>query len=266
MKTLPSGRFGFVGLRWVSMCLILLAPCAWAADERSRPLQGLDPAVASDAPLPPAQREYVDFAPSKIEDARERFHAGLRRAQWLRAQLQSVAHAPQAWPADALARTLVRISRLREDFLDPCVSRWNLAIEYRNEPVDPWCGLAALPDQPRLRAAVRTEVARLDNALSKARFEFRREDQFNLGLDPDTAKDFHDETLPQEGAKLAHFCSMCGPHFCSMKITQDLAAYAESHGVSAEEARERGLAERASAFRDAGGQVYASADGTAEEE
>src|SRR6266571_1241530 len=71
-----------------------------------------------------------------------------------------------------------------------------------------------------------------DNALSKARFEFRWEDQFNLGLDPDKAKQFHDETLPHEGAKLAHFCSMCGPHFCSMKITQDVREYAEKHGLS----------------------------------
>ncbi len=70
-----------------------------------------------------------------------------------------------------------------------------------------------------------------DNALSKARFEFRWEDQFNLGLDPDTAKQFHDETLPQEGAKLAHFCSMCGPHFCSMKITQDVRDYAQKQGM-----------------------------------
>jgi phosphomethylpyrimidine synthase len=105
-----------------------------------------------------------------------------------------------------------------------------------------------------------------DNALSKARFEFRWEDQFNLSLDPDKAREFHDETLPAPAAKGAHFCSMCGPQFCSMKITQDLAAYAESQGVSAEEARDRGLAERASAFREAGGELYRSADGTAEEE
>ncbi|HEY7741876.1 MAG TPA: phosphomethylpyrimidine synthase ThiC, partial [Burkholderiales bacterium] len=75
-----------------------------------------------------------------------------------------------------------------------------------------------------------------DNALSKARFEFRWEDQFNLGLDPDKAKQFHDETLPQEGAKLAHFCSMCGPHFCSMKITQDVREYAEKQGLAEAEA------------------------------
>ena len=71
-----------------------------------------------------------------------------------------------------------------------------------------------------------------DNALSKARFEFRWDDQFNLGLDPDKAREFHDETLPQEGAKLAHFCSMCGPHFCSMKITQDVREYAAQQGVA----------------------------------
>ena len=72
-----------------------------------------------------------------------------------------------------------------------------------------------------------------DNALSKARFEFRWEDQFNLGLDPEKAKEFHDETLPAEGAKLAHFCSMCGPHFCSMKITQDVREYAKEQNLEA---------------------------------
>ena len=81
-----------------------------------------------------------------------------------------------------------------------------------------------------------------DNALSKARFEFRWEDQFNLGLDPDTAQQFHDETLPQDGAKLAHFCSMCGPHFCSMKITQDVRDYAAKLGVSESEALAQGMA------------------------
>ena len=95
-----------------------------------------------------------------------------------------------------------------------------------------------------------------DNALSKARFEFRWEDQFNLGLDPDKAKAFHDETLPQEGAKLAHFCSMCGPHFCSMKITQDVRDYAAQIGVSETEALERGMQEKAEEFRQAGAEVY----------
>jgi phosphomethylpyrimidine synthase len=84
-----------------------------------------------------------------------------------------------------------------------------------------------------------------DNALSKARFEFRWQDQFNLGLDPDTAKEFHDETLPQEGAKVAHFCSMCGPHFCSMKITQDVRNYVE-----------KGLKEKAVEFVKKGGEIY----------
>jgi phosphomethylpyrimidine synthase len=83
-----------------------------------------------------------------------------------------------------------------------------------------------------------------DNALSKARFEFRWDDQFNLGLDPDKARQFHDETLPQEGAKLAHFCSMCGPHFCSMKITQDVRDYAAAQGVSENEALTKGMEER----------------------
>jgi len=98
-----------------------------------------------------------------------------------------------------------------------------------------------------------------DNALSKARFEFRWADQFNLGLDPDTAKEFHDETLPQEGAKLAHFCSMCGPHFCSMKITQDVREYAEKHGMTAPEALERGMQEKAVEFVQQGAELYRKA-------
>jgi len=84
-----------------------------------------------------------------------------------------------------------------------------------------------------------------DNALSKARFEFRWADQFNLGLDPDTAREFHDETLPQEGAKVAHFCSMCGPHFCSMKITQDVRDYVE-----------QGMKEKAVEFVKKGSEIY----------
>lgn len=95
-----------------------------------------------------------------------------------------------------------------------------------------------------------------DNALSKARFEFRWEDQFNLGLDPDKARQFHDETLPQEGAKLAHFCSMCGPHFCSMKITQDVRDFAASKGVSDQEALEKGMEEKASEFVARGTEIY----------
>jgi phosphomethylpyrimidine synthase len=98
-----------------------------------------------------------------------------------------------------------------------------------------------------------------DNALSKARFEFRWEDQFNLGLDPDTAKDFHDETLPQHGAKLAHFCSMCGPHFCSMKITQDVRDYATQQGLSTEAALQKGMEVKALEFVSAGSEVYQKA-------
>src|SRR5438309_3347831 len=96
-----------------------------------------------------------------------------------------------------------------------------------------------------------------DDALSRARFEFRWEDQFNLSLDPETARSFHDETLPAEGAKLAHFCSMCGPHFCSMKITQDVREYARSQGISDETAAvAQGLREKAEEFKRSGGQLY----------
>lgn len=95
-----------------------------------------------------------------------------------------------------------------------------------------------------------------DNALSKARFEFRWEDQFNLALDPDTAREYHDETLPAEGAKIAHFCSMCGPHFCSMKITQDVREYAETVGVEETEALKKGLDEKAKEFKESGSEVY----------
>ncbi len=95
-----------------------------------------------------------------------------------------------------------------------------------------------------------------DNALSKARFEFRWNDQFNLGLDPDTAKAYHDETLPKESMKVAHFCSMCGPHFCSMKITQDVRDYAASQGLAEEQALQKGLEEKSIEFRRAGAQIY----------
>ncbi|MEM6830621.1 MAG: phosphomethylpyrimidine synthase ThiC [Bacteroidota bacterium] len=95
-----------------------------------------------------------------------------------------------------------------------------------------------------------------DNALSKARFEFRWEDQFNLSLDPDTAREFHDETLPAEGAKVAHFCSMCGPNFCSMKITQDVREYAAKNEISEEEALSEGMKAKAEEFASAGGEVY----------
>ncbi|HPF72399.1 MAG: phosphomethylpyrimidine synthase ThiC [Lysobacteraceae bacterium] len=95
-----------------------------------------------------------------------------------------------------------------------------------------------------------------DNALSKARFEFRWTDQFNLGLDPEKAQEFHDETLPKDAAKHAHFCSMCGPHFCSMKITQDVRDYAAEHGVDETAALEKGMQEKAREFREQGGEVY----------
>jgi phosphomethylpyrimidine synthase len=98
-----------------------------------------------------------------------------------------------------------------------------------------------------------------DDALSKARFEFRWEDQFNLSLDPVTAREFHDETLPQDGAKLAHFCSMCGPHFCSMKITEDVRKYAAEQGLKEEEALNHGMEEKSKEFVEKGAEVYAKA-------
>ena len=98
-----------------------------------------------------------------------------------------------------------------------------------------------------------------DNALSKARFEFRWEDQFNLSLDPVTAREFHDETLPQEGAKSAHFCSMCGPHFCSMRISEDVRRYAEEKGISETEALEKGMADKSAEFVQTGSELYKKA-------
>ena len=95
-----------------------------------------------------------------------------------------------------------------------------------------------------------------DNALSKARFEFRWDDQFNLALDPDTARSFHDETLPKQSRKVAHFCSMCGPHFCSMKITQDVRDYAAKLNMDPEDALEAGMAEKSTEFRVGGAEVY----------
>ncbi len=95
-----------------------------------------------------------------------------------------------------------------------------------------------------------------DNALSKARFEFRWEDQFNLALDPDTAREYHDETLPKQSMKVAHFCSMCGPHFCSMKITRDVRDYAAKLNMEPEEALKAGMAEKSTEFRIGGAQVY----------
>ena len=95
-----------------------------------------------------------------------------------------------------------------------------------------------------------------DNALSKSRFEFRWEDQFNLSLDPEVAREYHDETLPQEGAKLAHFCSMCGPHFCSMKITQDVREYAAQKAIDEQVALGVGMKEKAEEFVAAGAEIY----------
>ena len=95
-----------------------------------------------------------------------------------------------------------------------------------------------------------------DNALSKARFEFRWEDQFNLGLDPDKAREFHDETLPKDSAKVAHFCSMCGPHFCSMKITQEVRDYAEKQGISDTQALRQGMEVKAVEFVKSGAEIY----------
>ena len=95
-----------------------------------------------------------------------------------------------------------------------------------------------------------------DNALSKARFEFRWEDQFNLSLDPDTAKDFHDATLPDNAAKVSHFCSMCGPHFCSMKITQDVREYAAKMQLDEQQAIQIGMKEKSEEFKKTGAEIY----------
>jgi phosphomethylpyrimidine synthase len=95
--------------------------------------------------------------------------------------------------------------------------------------------------------------------MSKARFEFRWEDQFNLSLDPETARAFHDETLPAPAAKVAHFCSMCGPHFCAMKITQEVREYAAQHGVDEAQVLEVGLQEKAEEFRRSGSDLYVKA-------
>ncbi|HIL77728.1 MAG: phosphomethylpyrimidine synthase ThiC [Methyloprofundus sp.] len=95
-----------------------------------------------------------------------------------------------------------------------------------------------------------------DNAMSKARFEFRWEDQFNIALDPEKARSFHDETLPKDSAKIAHFCSMCGPHFCSMKISQDVREYAKEKGIKEEEALQKGMDEKSQQFLEEGAEVY----------
>jgi len=95
-----------------------------------------------------------------------------------------------------------------------------------------------------------------DDALSKARFEFRWMDQFNLSLDPDTARNFHDETLPKDSSKVAHFCSMCGPKFCSMKITQEVRDYAKNLGVTDEQALKEGMQTMSDTFKKAGSEIY----------
>ncbi len=95
-----------------------------------------------------------------------------------------------------------------------------------------------------------------DDALSKARFEFRWEDQFNLSLDPDTALKYHDATLPADGAKRAHFCSMCGPQFCSMKITQEVRDYANKQGLDEKEALDAGMKEMSKTFKKKGSELY----------
>jgi phosphomethylpyrimidine synthase len=152
-------------------------------------------------------------------------------------------------------------------------------------------GACARPPFAARRKVAATQVAHpgaqyRDNALSKARFDssrmgsgekdfaerkadrprlraqpspFRWEDQFNLSLDPVTAREFHDETLPQEGAKTAHFCSMCGPHFCSMKITEDVRKYAAEQGIAEEEALKKGMEEKSREFTVKGSERYAKA-------
>jgi phosphomethylpyrimidine synthase len=95
-----------------------------------------------------------------------------------------------------------------------------------------------------------------DDALSDARFEFRWEDQFNLALDPDTARSMHDETLPAAPAKTAHFCSMCGPHFCSMRISQDVRRFAEERGLTDADALQAGMREKATEYVEQGGRIY----------
>ena len=102
----------------------------------------------------------------------------------------------------------------------------------------------------------RSRSARRGRSLQVQASQFRWEDQFNLSLDPETALAFHDETLPMEGAKSAHFCSMCGPHFCSMKITEDVRKYAAEHGLTDAEAIESGMQEKKKEFLDQGAEVY----------
>ena len=104
-----------------------------------------------------------------------------------------------------------------------------------------------------------TRTDPVTHAISKARFEFRWEDQFNLSLHPITARSYHDETLPQDGAKTAHFCSMCGPHFCSMKISEDVRQYTAEQGIAEEEALAKGMEEKSEEFAEGGAEVYVPA-------
>src|ERR1039457_212952 len=125
-------------------------------------------------------------------------------------------------------------------------------------------GACARPPFAARRKVAATPVAHpgaqyRDNAISKARFEFRWEDQFNLALDPVTAREFYDETLPQDGAKTAHFCSMCGPHFCSMKIIEDVRKYAAEQSIAEEEALKQRMEEKSKEFAEKGNELYAKA-------
>ncbi len=133
---------------------------------------------------------------------------------------------------------------------------------------DATCGARRSPHSPLPREASGRKACRAKghpraqewgDGLSKAGFEFRWRDQFALALDPETALAFHDETLPKEAAKTAHFCSMCGPKFCSMRITQDVREYARTHRLDVESAIEAGLQEKAREFREAGGRIYQKA-------
>jgi hypothetical protein len=129
----------------------------------------------------------------------------------------------------------------------------------RKNADEPMISLIPYPTRPSRLSKRHSGAQYRDNALSKARFEFRWEDQFNLGLDPETAREFHDETLPQEGAKTAHFCSMCGPHFCSMKISEDVRQYAAAQGIAEQEALAKGMVEKSKEFAESGAEVYVPA-------
>jgi len=116
--------------------------------------------------------------------------------------------------------------------------------------------MAGIDELPLARRGLEPGAQQRDDALSKSRFEFRWEDQFNLSLDPDTARAYHDETMPKESGKVAHFCSMCGPKFCSMKITQDVRDYAKAHGMETREAIDAGMEEQSEEFVKTGSKIY----------